>query len=252
MEPVLPDQLASMPASLPPDDSNNDAISPTNVGEWSITPCRSPSNVYFDNLIQGAQIQQLMSSINVSGLPEFPGGTEYDNLDCSLTPYQHPLDFGSFSPSLPPISSPLQSASLLDKADIARRGTEDIEQNIEAVDFSINNLFQHLQIPIHGSAASSSSASVMDPSNPTQIDSDLFNSLLDGIGDDGGVFGDSGGASTAFLDEVPSASHGTFSSGMMQKEQSIALPRKRKSDAAPADVGQETPTGTRAKRRREA
>ncbi|KAJ7905258.1 hypothetical protein B0H14DRAFT_2659561 [Mycena olivaceomarginata] len=212
MEPVLPDQPASMPAT----------ISPTNVGEWSITPCRSPSNVYFDNLVQGAQIQQLMNSINST-----------ITLTALLTPYQHPLDFGSFSPSLPPISSPLQSASLLDKADIARRGTEDIEQDIEAVDFSIDNLIQHLQIPTHGSAASSSSASVMDPSNPTQIDSDLFNSFLDGIGDD------------AFLDEVPSASHGT-------KEQSIALLRKRKSDAAPADVGQETPTGTRAKRRREA
>jgi hypothetical protein len=92
------------------------------------------------------------------------------------------------------------------------------------------------------------------------MDSDLFHSFLNGIGDDDeGVFGDESNTSTAFLDEAPSTSEGTLSPvSMFQEAESPTTGqsktgKKRKSDAAPADVDQEQApsTGTRAKRRRE-
>ncbi|KAF8185022.1 hypothetical protein K438DRAFT_1723885 [Mycena galopus ATCC 62051] len=288
MEPVSPmptpaavDSPVPILTSLRPDDSNN-VIStqpqypqaPSNADGLSITPSRSPTNADFDSLIQGAlssltpaQIQQLMNSINLSGMPEFPGSaTEpQDNPDSSLTSYQPPLDFGSFSASFPPlIPSPPQSASLLDKVDTSWRGADDIEQDVEAVDSKINNLFHQLQIPTDGSAVlldpNSSSASITDPSKPTQIDSELFHSFLNGIGDDGeGVFDDENTTSTAFLDEVPSASSDATLSPVerLQEEQLPVQPRsgkKRKSDAvATADLDQKKAPSpaTRPKRRRE-
>jgi hypothetical protein len=203
-----------------------------------------------------------MNSISLSSLPEFPGGPENDNTDSTLAPYAPPLDFGPFSTTFPLIPSPPQSTSLLDKVDSSWRGADDIEQDVEAVDSKINNLFHQLQIPTDGSAPlldPSGSASVTDPSNPTQMDSDLFHSFLNGIGDDDeGVFGDESNTSTAFLDEA-STSEGTLSPVTMFQEAESPTTgqsktgKKRKSDAAPADVDQEQApsTGTRAKRRRE-
>ncbi|KAF7338498.1 Transcriptional factor [Mycena venus] len=285
MEPVspkvtpaaVPESPAATPASLLPD---SNVIStqpqypqgPSNVDGLSITPSRSPTNADFDNLIQGAlssltpaQIQQLMNSISMSSMPDFPGSDaeQQDTADSSLTSYQPPLDFGPFSTSFPLIPSPPPSAPLLDKVDTSWRAAEDIEQDVEAVDNKINNLFHQLQIPTDGSTVlldpNNNPASITNSTNPSQIDNELFHSFLNGIGDDDeGVFDDQNDTSTAFLDEVPSASDGTLSPvNLLHEEQPTAQPKsgkKRKSDAvgpANVDQGKVPSPGTRAKRRRE-
>ncbi|KAJ6547325.1 hypothetical protein B0H19DRAFT_1165042 [Mycena capillaripes] len=283
MEPVSPkatpslfDSPAPTPSALPSDDSTNHVIStqpqypqPSNLEGLSITPSRSPPNTDFDNLIQGAlssltpaQIQQLMNSISMPPIPDFPGNDteQHDDQDSSLMSYQ-PLDFGQLS-SFPLVPSPPQSASLLDTAEKSWRDTDDIEQDVDAVDSKINNLFQQFQIPNDGSSAlpnpSNNSASVSDSSNPGNIDNELFHSFLNGLGDDDdGMLDDQNNASTAFLDEVPSASDGTLSPVNILHEEPVRAKtaKKRKSEvqdlAAAANLDKGLAPGTRAKRRRE-
>ncbi|KAK7023756.1 transcriptional factor [Favolaschia claudopus] len=284
MEPVSPnitsppsESPALPPISLPPPapPSHNHVVSTQpqypqtpSKEDLSITPSRSPTNADFDNLIQGAlssltpaQIQQLMNSISMPNIPEFPGsGAELpENMDSSLTSYQ-PLNFDSFSASFPLIPSPPQSASLLDKVDTSWRSTEDIEQDVEAVDSKINNLFNQLQIPTADGSSmplnSNGSHQIMENSNPSQIDSDLFHSFLNGIGnDDEGVLNGQNDPETGFLDEV-SASDGTLSPvNTLQNEKPTAQKsgKKRKSDvvAGSSDQDSSSSPGTRAKRRRD-
>ncbi|KAJ7470524.1 transcription factor Hsf1 [Mycena latifolia] len=274
--PSLSDSPAPKHSSLPTDDSTTNVISTqpqypqaSNSDGLSITPSRSPTNPDFDNLIQGAlsnltpaQIQQLMNSISMPPIPDFTGlGSEqHDEHDSSLMSYQAPLDFGQLS-SLPLIPSPPQSASLLEKVDKSWMDTEDIEQDVDAVDSKINNLFQQFHIPNDGSstvldpitldptALSDDRAATSESSNTNNIDNELFHSFLSGLGDD------ENNASTAFLDEVPSPSDGTISPVNVLQEQPVAQAkpaRKRKSDvkdsaAAESDLS----SGTRTKRRRE-
>jgi len=174
--------------------------------------------------------------------------------------YQPPIDFGQLS-SFPLIASPPQSANLLEKADKAWRDTDDIEQDVDAVDTKINSLFQRFQIPNDSSSQlldpSNDPASVSDPSNQSRLDDELFHSFLNGLGDDEDI-DDQNNASTAFLDEVPSASEGTLSPVDLLQEEPTAQPKsakKRKSEAqdtaTAANLDKGLSPGTRAKRRRE-
>lgn len=285
MEPVSPkaspalfDSPGPNQTSLPPDDDshNNNVIStqpqypqaPPNLDGLSITPSRSPTNNDFDNLIHGAlssltpaQIQQLMNSISMPSMTDFPGsGTEQHNdLESSLMSYQPPFDFGQLS-SFPLIPSPPPSANLVEKVDKPWRDTDEIEQDVDAVDSKINNLFQQFQIPTDGSSellGSDNPVSVSDSSNTGNIDSELFHSFLNGLGDDDDVMlGDQDNASTAFLDEVPSASDGTLSPvNIIQEERPTTQPKsakKRKSDMPDTpNLDKGLSPGTRPKRRRE-
>ncbi|KAJ7694126.1 hypothetical protein B0H17DRAFT_1009405 [Mycena rosella] len=276
--PAMFDSPAPTPTTLPPDDSNNNNIistqpqypqaSKSNLDGLSITPSRSPTNPDFDNLIQGAlssltpaQIQQLMNSISMPSMPDFPGlGLEqHDEPDSSLMSYQPPLDFSQLT-SLPLLPSPPQSASLPDKVDKSWMDTEDIEQDVDAVDSKINNLFQQFHIPNDGSSASldpsalnDNHASTSEPSN--NIDNDLFHSFLNGLGDGEAIIDDENNASTAFLDEVPSPSDGTISPvNILQEQQPMAQQpkpaRKRKSDVKDSATPENGPS-PRAKRRKE-
>ncbi|KAJ6500370.1 transcription factor Hsf1 [Mycena sanguinolenta] len=282
LTPLAVDSPAPIVASLPPDDSSNNVMpddssnnvistqpqypqAPSNVSGLSVTPSRSP-NPDLDNLLQStlngmtaAQLQQLIN-FDFSG-----GGSELqDSPDSSLTSYQAPFDFSPYSASFPLIPSPPQSASLPDKIDTSWRGAEAIEQEVDAVNNNINNLFHQLQLPTDGSVPlldlNNSSASAADLSNSAEIENDeLFHSFFNKFGDDdAGVFGDENNTSTAFLDEVP-ASDGSLSPVTMLHEE---LPsagaksgKKRKSDVvASATIvdREETPSsGTKAKRRRE-
>ncbi|KAJ6546447.1 transcription factor Hsf1 [Mycena vulgaris] len=273
--PSLFDSPAPQHNSLPPDESNNNVIStqpqypqPSNLDGLSITPSRSPTNPDFDNLIQGAlssltpaQIQQLMNSISMPPMSDFPGpgSDQHEDHDSSLMSYQPPLDFSQLS-SLPLIPSPPQSASLPEQVDKSWMDTEDIEQDVDAVDSKINNLFQQFRIPNDSSSASldptafsGNHTSTSDPSN--NIDNELFHSFLNGLGDGEAIVDDDNNTSTAFLDEVPSASDGTISPVNTLHDQSIAQPkpaRKRKSDVKDTITAENgLAPGTRAKRRRE-
>ncbi|KAJ7489939.1 hypothetical protein B0H11DRAFT_1047841 [Mycena galericulata] len=279
MEPASPKVSAASvespaPATLPPGDSNNDVISTqpqypqaSNLDGLSITPSRSPTNSDFDSLIQGAlssltpaQIQQLMNSISMPSMTDFPSSPPRDDHDSSLMSYQPPLDFSQLT-SFPLIPSPPQSATLPDKVDKSWRDTEDIEQDVDAVDSKINNLFQQFRIPNDGSSApldhsalDDNKASVPD-SNAHTLDNELFHSFLNGLGDEE-VTDDENNASTAFLDEVPSPSDGTISPVSILQDNPAAQSkagRKRKSDvnSVAQTIDNDQFLGTRAKRRRE-
>ncbi|KAJ7684944.1 hypothetical protein DFH06DRAFT_1028126 [Mycena polygramma] len=284
IEPVSPkvtasalDSPAPSSSALPPDDSTSHIISTQpqypqapNMEGLSITPSRSPTNADFDTLIQGAlssltpaQIQQLMNSISLPSMPEFPGGgtEQHDDQDSSLMSYQ-PLDFGQLS-SFPLIPSPPQSAGLLEKTEKSWRDTDGIEQDVEAVDSKINNLFQQFQIPNDGAPelldpSNSNSASVSDSSSTGNIENDLFHSFLNGLGDgDEDMLDEQTNASTAFLDDVPTPDGPLSPVNLMQERQPIAQPktaRKRKSDIPDTTIvnpDKGLSPGTRAKRRRE-
>ncbi|KAJ7752093.1 transcription factor Hsf1 [Mycena metata] len=258
IEPVSPKattaSLSNSPApnhnSLPADDSSTTNVISTQpqypqppVDEMSITPSRSPTNPDFDNLIQGAlssltpaQIQQLMNSISMPSMDYSGIGT--DELDSSLMSYQPPLDFSQLT-TFPLIPSPPPSVSLLDKAEKSWQDTEDIEQDVDAVDSKINTLFQQFQIPNDGSStilddgsslSNNATASIPDSSNMNALDSELFHSFLNGL-DDTEEDGGDDNASTAFFDEVPSPSDGALSPIDLAEEPQPKTGRKRKSDA---------------------
>ncbi|KAJ7172727.1 transcription factor Hsf1 [Mycena filopes] len=269
--PSLFDSPAPDPSSPPADDSGPSVISTqpqypqsSNLDEMSITPSRSPTNPDFDNLIQGAlssltpaQIQQLMNSISMPSMSDYPG-IDTEEPDSSLMSYQPPLDFSQLT-TFPLIPSPPPSASLLDMAEKSWQDTEDIEQDVDAVDSKINNLFQQFQIPNDSSSAILDDGSSLDPNNnaassitDSHLDSELFHSFLNGLDDDEANIGDDTNASTAFLDEVPSPASSPVD--LLPEAPQPKSGKKRKSDvqdtAAAANL-EDLASGTRPKRRRE-
>ncbi|KAJ7046540.1 transcription factor Hsf1 [Mycena alexandri] len=274
--PSLFDSPAPDHSSLPADDSSTTNVISTqpqypqspNVDEMSITPSRSPTNPDFDNLIQGAlssltpaQIQQLMNSISMPSMSDYSGiGSDHtDEPDSSLMSYQPPLDFSQLT-AFPLIPSPPPSAGLVDQAEKSWQDTEDIEQDVDAVDSKINNLFQQFQIPNDSSSttlddgsslSNNATSSIPDSSNINALDSELFHSFLNGLDEDEGTAGDDN-TSTAFLDEVPSPSDGALSPIDLPEEPQPKSGRKRKSDVQDtATVTNLEGLGTRPKRRRE-
>ncbi|KAJ7632400.1 transcription factor Hsf1 [Roridomyces roridus] len=206
-----------------------------------------PTNADFDTLIQGAlsnfspaQIQQLMNQISVPPAPEFL--SSIDEQDSSLMSYQAPFDFSQLT-SFPLISSPPPSASLPEKVEKTWQATEDIEQDVDAMDSKINNLFEQFQIPTHDSSIPLESIGTDHTSLPDSSDNDIFNSFLNRLGEEDAA-DDDNTASTAFLDEVPSPSDGTISPVNLREKPT----KKRKSDvnSVPDNLVQISP-----KRRRE-
>ncbi|CAK5279560.1 unnamed protein product [Mycena citricolor] len=169
----------------------------TDLGTMQRT--RSPSsNPDLDAFFQGlsgmspAEIQQLMNSMTVPTIPEFPASDPGSSSLMQYSPQTPAFDLsqlGSFpllSPSPPPLDD---VANQVGKSWAA---AHDIEQDVDAVDNKINNLMDQFQIP----NASLDSLTPLDPDDLTadlghgpavDSDNDLFHSFLKGLGEDGAL-----------------------------------------------------------------
>ncbi|KAF7295127.1 Transcriptional factor [Mycena indigotica] len=172
------DSPITTPITLSPEVAKTDLISTLPAEDYSLSRSRSP-NPDLDHIIQTtlstmtpAQIQQLMHSMSMPPSYTDLPAANFDQ-DSSLMSYQPALDFGQLAP-LSPLLDPLQPQynSLSEKVDKSWKATQDIEQDVDAVDNRISNLFQQFELP-------------GDTINGTDqnAESELFRTFMNGLDD---------------------------------------------------------------------